>query len=464
MSTNNAMYDNTNPESIEAHGKLLENKRFHEFLPERILLNKNNKGGLGLLVEEHHFGIQPNNEAAPDFPLAGVELKVTPFKRNASKKKPFSAKERLVLNMINYPNLPNETFSTSSFWKKNKLILLVFYLYETEKDRKDFEIRHAQLFEFPENDLKIIKKDWEIIHNKVSSGKAYDLSESDTYYLAACTKGANSSKRTDAPGKKAKPRAFSLKQSYMTSILNNYVLQGKKTYKTRELAAGQSIIDDLKDETLDEYIFRKYTPYFGRTLNDLCKEFNVNFNSKSYAYLVAKKISAKILNNELDDIDKSEEFVKSNSQIKAIRINKKGIIEQNMSFPSFKYTEIIEETWDTSTMKEYFEEHRFLFVIYCENNNGDYVFRDSFFWRMPTEDLEGHFRNVWEETVTRIKNKQAHMLPKMSENPVAHVRPHGREGIDTYLTHYGESLVKKSFWLHRKYILNQVKKHSHLEL
>ena len=74
-----------------------------------------------------------------------------------------------------------------------------------------------------------------------------------------------------------------------------------------------------------------------------------------------------------------------------------------MSFPSFKYTEIIEETWETSTMKEYFEEHRFLFVIYCENNDGDYVFRDSFFWRMPTEDLEGHFRKVWEETVTRIK-------------------------------------------------------------
>ena len=38
---------------------------------------------------------------------------------------------------------------------KNKLILLVFYLYETEKERKDFEIRHAQLFEFPENDLKL---------------------------------------------------------------------------------------------------------------------------------------------------------------------------------------------------------------------------------------------------------------------------------------------------------------------
>ena len=77
----------------------------------------------------------------------------------------------------------------------------------------------------------------------------------------------------------------------MTSILNNYILQGKKTYKTRELIAGQSIIDDLKDETLDEYIYRKYTPYFGRTLNDLCKEFNVNFNSKVMLIWLLKNIS-----------------------------------------------------------------------------------------------------------------------------------------------------------------------------
>lgn len=464
MIVNNRYFDDSIPESIEKHGKLLERARVRDFIPDGILIEKKNKGKLGLLVEEYHFGIQANNEAAPDFPIAGVELKVTPFKRNKSKKKPYSAKERLVLNMINYMKLPNENFYNSSFWTKNKLILLIFYLHEKGIDMTDFLITNAQLFEFPENDLEIIKKDWETIHNKVKNGQAYDLSESDTYYLAACTKGAGGGQLTNAPGRRAKPRAYSLKQSYMTSLLRNYILPGKPTYGVEGVDTSRSIASDIKNESLDEYIYRKYSPYFGRNLYELCDEFDVNFSSKSSTYEVAKKICSLILNSRLKNIDKSDEFVKSNTKIKAIRINKKGKIEQHMSFPAFKYKEIVNEDWESSTMKEYFEESRFLFVIFIQNDQDEYVFSDSFFWRMPTNDLNVDFKMVWQETVDRILEHRADDLPRIVDNPVAHVRPHGRKGIDTYQTHYGEELVKKSFWLNNTYILKQVIKHSHLNL
>ena len=57
------------------------------------------KGAIGTVIEESWFGYTPNSESEPDFPEAGVELKVTPYLRN---KNGIRAKERLVCNIINY--------------------------------------------------------------------------------------------------------------------------------------------------------------------------------------------------------------------------------------------------------------------------------------------------------------------------------------------------------------------------
>lgn len=78
------------------------------------------------------------------------------------------------------------------------------------------------------------------------------------------------------------------------------------------------------------------------------------------------------------------------------------------------------------------------------------------FWTMPEEDLEIEVKSVWHETVKRILECKANDLPKGSENPVAHVRPHARDSNDTYPTHYGINIPKKSFWLNKEYILTQI--------
>ena len=57
------------------------------------------KGAIGTVIEESWYGYTPNSESEPDFPEAGVELKVTPYVRG---KNGIRAKERLVCNIINY--------------------------------------------------------------------------------------------------------------------------------------------------------------------------------------------------------------------------------------------------------------------------------------------------------------------------------------------------------------------------
>ena len=167
------------------------------------------KGSFGGIIETGLFGIEANGESEPDFIDAGIELKVTPYKKN--KDNSLSAKERLVLNMIDYKEEYKKEFETSHFWYKNNTLQIMWYLYEENKNKLDFKITHEKLLELElSEDLEQIKKDWNTIVNKIKAGKAHEISEGDTMYLGACTKGANSSDLTTQPCSeiKAMRRAF----------------------------------------------------------------------------------------------------------------------------------------------------------------------------------------------------------------------------------------------------------------
>ena len=180
------------------------------------------KGAIGTVIEESWFGYSPNSESEPDFPEAGVELKVTPYLRGRNG---IRAKERLVCNIINYMEEYDKTFHTSAFWHKCETILLMSYEHLLDRPKGEFKIDAAILFSFPEEELVIIENDWKTIMEKVRSGRAHELSEGDTMYLAACTKGATAASVRPQPFSAipAKQRAYSLKSSYMTRILNAYI-------------------------------------------------------------------------------------------------------------------------------------------------------------------------------------------------------------------------------------------------
>ena len=200
-------YDETDPVSIETYAKRLIGKTFADVCKQDDITkamvvreatnyevkheNKKRKGGLGELIEERFFHYQTNNDARPDFDKAGVELKVTPYKQN--KNGTLVAKERLILTMIDYFAVVDETFEDSHMWKKAQLILLVYYLYQQElKNRLEYRIGYVKLFSPPEQDIKIIKHDFKVIVEKIKNGKAHELSEGDTLYLGAAPKAATS--------------------------------------------------------------------------------------------------------------------------------------------------------------------------------------------------------------------------------------------------------------------------------
>jgi len=437
------IYDKTSVESIVAHAKKLTGKTLEEMtdLPPNII-NTKNRGDLGTLIEVFFFKHKPPNNHDPDFPDAGengLELKTTGVKKV---KNEFRTKERLVLTMIDFNKIIKEKWGESNFLKKCGLMLILFYLYTKEipVHQRKFVI-DPLLYNLLETDVIIIRKDWEFIRTKIEQGKAHELSEGDTLYLGACRKGSGGEKEKlrEQPNSstKAKARAFSFKPEYLNSLLSNHLEDEKPTViPTKELTFEQLTID-------------KFKPYLGKTINQIGKEvgyIRVNPKQKSYEAELAKRIISGG-KSRVPELDKAGIIVKT------ARL-KKGKLRESVSFPYFKYLEIIKEDWEDSTFFERIE-RKFLWVVLDTNENEEHYLKKVGYWNMPYEDrLEAE--KVWEETKRKVAI-DASNLPKESENRVAHVRPHAANKLDTLPTPQGTNEVKKCFWLNRAYIESVVK-------
>lgn len=465
-----------------------KDKSFRELDKTGRALSGGNKGSLGQIIEESVLGYAINSDAEPDIRIGDTnyELKVTPLK-HIKKGKATSAKERLVIDIINYLHLAEETdFETSAMWDKARNIILVYY-YDDRTDTKkelriDCKVLASYILRYQEQDLATIKEDWEIIRNKVASGHADELSESDTNYLAACTKGANAKQLRDAPATsgsptptiRAKQRAFSFKSSYMTAI-------------ARQLLSQPSELQQLPltaDQSLNQYIEERFAPFVGESAGSIAESigFSVSPGANHYnAGIVRMMLSVK-KSNILD----TEEFYKANvTQIKTSTFYPNGLPRQHMSFKAltdeqWQLWADPDANWEDSFLRDFFETNRFLIAVSQSpdayqkgHDKSKDIFRGGFLWNMPSEDVERYVKPVWERVHELLVHKTwlnygirgKNLLPGQSFNEVFHLRPHARKGKDNgpaseiTVLPSGESITKQAFWLDRRYIAKIVKEH-----
>ena len=188
--------DFSDPSSIERYAANLDGMTFRDILelgiaPEgesapKDFGSKKYKGGMGTLIEERYFGYKANSDDRPDFPEAGVELKATCFDVLKDGRK--SAGERLVLTMIPYDRPVSLDYDSSHLKTKLSNILLIYYGRDRSIDKYDQRIERAVMVRLPEEDMKIIRADYEKIISYIQDGRADELSEGMTTYLGACTK------------------------------------------------------------------------------------------------------------------------------------------------------------------------------------------------------------------------------------------------------------------------------------
>ena len=421
------------------------------------------KGNFGQILEKFYFGYEPNSDAEPDFKEAGIELKSSPLK--ILKNKEYRSKERLVLNIINYLEVHKENFENSSFWKKNAHLLLVFYLHDKDLDLLDYIIKLVDDWKYPNEDLKIIKHDWETINQKIKDGKAHELSEGDTFYLGACTKGSTALKSyRDQPfnKEKAKQRAYSLKQGYVNHIIANIAQEETAVYG--KIVEQPEILDVL--QSIEDVVISKFQPFYGKSAKQIEQELSLELNQKAKSYFA--NLTNAILGLKLEQ--KIEEFEKADIQVKTIRLKENNLPKEDISFPTFKYQELIETDWEDSDFKNILES-KFFFVFY-QFEGDNLILRKVKFWNMSYSDII-EAKSVWDKMKTTIskgkivkkvtnKGIRKTYFPKKTENRISHVRPHARNAEDTYdlpvvdkLTGLTE-FTKHCFWLNASYVKDEI--------
>lgn len=422
-------------------------KKFKDIDEQNLLATKKkDKGILGKVVETGFYGYELNSNPEADFAELGIELKVAGFKKN--KNDTISAKERLVLSKIDYCKMIEEEFEFSKLLFKNKKLLIIWYEYDYDnKDNYgDFEIKYYQIYDM-EIDEDIFKNDFNTIKNKVLNGEAHLLSEGDTSYLGACTKGTKGTDIAKQPKSSipAKPRAYSLKNGYMTGIL-------------RSIDFESQVPSEFK--TAQSYVYDKFKPYFGLTQLEIWSkvgDYEIDL-TKGVPKNLNKMISDRIIgkDEELGSID--DVFNKVTYAIKSIPVNKKNYPVEMMKFKNI-YLDEFNEEWDNSSWKDYFEEINLIVIIYEAGSssikNGDRVLRGIKSITFTAEDIDKmkiSYEMIQDAIITRDISKLPYL--RVKTDIILGISPKGLKGDKAYENFF--TINKTGFALSKEFINSKI--------
>ena len=346
----------------------------------------------------------------------------------------------------------------------------MFYLHESGVNPVDMLFKLIRTWKFPNEDLKIIKDDWSKIHEMILDGKADELTEGETFYLAACMKGSKAGedmRPQPFSANLAQQRAYSLKTSYINKIiLDSYLnpnirhqlnISPERLASLEKKYSSESVVKSIKaykrDETFEQLIERRIKPYYGKSVAKIVKKLKVQLNpsSKDFAYHVCRAIlgvkSRKI-----------QEFENAGVSLKTIVLEaKRDYIVESMSFPYIRFMDIVNQKWEDSEWYNMLTS-KFLFVVFRKSSDDvkqNMTLEKVFFWNMPFADLSVA-EELWNDTKKKVESGDYEHFITSKSHPVCHVRPHGTKG-QTVQTPQGTREQPKCFWLNNNYILDIVK-------
>ena len=424
------------------------------------------KGQYGNYIEKYFYGYQPNSDSAADFDKIGVELKVTPFKVN--KNGSISAKERLVLTILNYMEENLEDFYSTHLWAKCSKILLLFYNgLIPNQTMADYIIEKVFLYEWFEEDMDVILEDYQRITEKIKQGKAHELSESDGNYLSTCTKGAGKGKDFRSQpfsSEPAKQRAWELKSSYMTYLINHKIFNQTEQESVVATARGEK-------KPFTEVVAEKILAYKGFSEEELYARFDINPKAKGKNSSLIRKILGLT-----GDIEKTQEFQKANMNLRVIRVDKNRLPKEESPFKTDNFVELASnDEWEESHPYLEICNKRFLFVVFKEVSPKLFVLDSIKFWGFPDRLLD-EVQRVWQETRMIIQegvqltingNKVSTNFPQSKVNQVVFTKIHAQNTYyeietevfigkgklsDTDLLPDGRHITKHSFWIPKNFL------------
>lgn len=217
-------------------------------------------------------------------------------------------------------------------------------------------------------------------------------------YLAACRKGQRNDRFRDQPFSRvnAPKRAFSLKASYMRTILEFVRNSGSDMATNTSVDIGcLELVNtkELENKSFEDILTERLMEFRNLDYKQIARHFDIDISPKEKSkYAKAVK---HILSDRLNKFEDAEEIRKAGIIVKTIRIRHNGHIRESMSFENIDYQEFMDtEDWTQSRWYEIITS-RFMFIIFKEAEDGSpgwtdekrYVLDRVLFWTMPEHDI-----------------------------------------------------------------------------
>lgn len=449
-------YDDKDVESILDYAGRLTGRTLGEMILDDIVEldiqgDLHSKGYFGQVLESEYFLIENNNLPEPDFGEVGIELKSAPLKEVAGKG--LVSKERMVLGVIDYNEVPEKGFGT--FLDKNSRILMVFFKWEKGESIFDYVIEKVVDWLPTAEELRVIREDWNVIERFIMEGRAELLSERHTEFLAACRKGAGNdrdSRPQPFSDAMAPQRALSFKASFVTEIYRSHEDVNYRHSHDNTDDGGDSVLRSWKDGvSFEQHVLDHFSRFEGMTCGSIEDSLGEKLNEGSKSYY--STLALRMLGVEGKRV---KEFDQAGIKMKTIRLKQNGKPKESMSFPAFKYVDVAEQEWEESEFYEQID-RRFLFIVYRfqtpkpqDEPKRDLVFEFAFFWSVPDDDMD-MIKYVWTDTKEKILHEDFDNFIGSGEDRLVHVRPHAKDRDDTF-PYNGREYTKRSFWFNDSYI------------
>ncbi len=454
---NRTGYNERNAESILEHARRLDGRSLEELYPDACAGSENaGRGNLGQLVEQLHFGIKANNDSRPDFVHACLELKTTGLLPTTRQSK-YIAKERLTLSMIDFNEIPNETFYTSAFVKKNASLLIMVYQYEKSVHVCQRRFVTSFVYQIPPEDKEVFEEDWAWIQSKIRNGEAHLLSESQTSYIAAATKGADSSDTVGQPFSDvpAMRRAFCIKRPYLDYIIRRHLGQTVVSPTSlRKRATAQET-----ELSLDEMVVERVKRYVGMKKTELFRVFNRPVSSaKNWASILVKLMLGMSADDEV------AEFVKSGLSVKTVTTIGGKVLPESMSFSQIKYRSVLTEDWEESYLHGVLTSRFLVLVFNRDTRSSEPVFRGVFFWSLPSAAVDEGYE-FWQCIKSAISRADFETIYALRSTSYYHIRPKARNSYDMQQIEIAGRVFyakKMAYWINSAIVKKELSRHGYL--
>ncbi|MFC0265170.1 MutH/Sau3AI family endonuclease [Alloscardovia macacae] len=455
----------------------------------KTLTNPKITGIAGDVVEQSLLRYPPDSKQAPDLNVDGTptELKVTGLKRTKKKGDTFHAKEPMSITAVQPDKISSQTFETSPFWHKVSQMLIVYYLYDSATtvqaaDYADFVILGYQFHRFDEDELRDLRKDWQLVHDFLT-----DINENsenpEAEYPRLSSELRSKLNMIDTAPKYPHPPRFRLKRSVVDTMYQKYL--------GTEFTILPNDVNDL--ESLDKLCDHLTARYSGKTTLELMEEFGIPLNSTGkLPKNVHEQITTAMLGSPKSKLNSLELFARTGLIAKTIPLLANGLPKEDTKFYHIDFSDFTQEsiddtdtdetiisrayTFSDSELYAYLHEQSFFFTLFQftdpkqRKEDGTSVFRGFRRITIPDEDIEKYGEKLWNHTRTLIMTDSLEDVPtgtrkktsgdstapnfmKSSQNPLF-IRGSAANSDDSAKTEEvnGIRMIPQYFWMKKQYI------------